>query len=458
MGKFYIGLEDNCIKIKIHIQLQLDFKSQNKGMKMIKSKFFRKSLVAVSCSALLLGAPSILSANTETASAIQAYNAVSDRAVDKKQLEEFIKIFGGLKDSALKLDIPAIKDLGGLFDTITGIATSVATGKPDFDIQTVAQRIELAINIVKTIVDVTNPESSNFLYYKEQRVLTEFGFQMTGIILNIINPLTKSGTLDNDKARLIRIVAKAAAGANMTDSSVANTNVKEELETLLRENRNFAYITLFPIKNNDVVEDYKKYLLSATGIRLNPMATWKEVKEAKKTLEAKKAAAQVAFDNADPSQILAPTTLRIEFDKKLHKARFLKFNELKGKDADALRKLDDEILRLTGVRLNPMATVADLKKAENDLEVAIDIAKNSEAKKVSKESRETLLKELHEARFMKFNVLSKKGWDVNSKLDGVIASLSWTSINAFASADEISNAVLKLREAVKAAKAAPNLW
>lgn len=65
---------------------------------------------------------------------------------------------------------------------------------------------------------------------------------------------------------------------------------------------------------------------------------------------------------------------RAKLDDLLTKARFLKFNELADKSNVVIQKLDKLILEITGIRLKPQATVAEIEDASARLQAAMDEA------------------------------------------------------------------------------------
>lgn len=76
--------------------------------------------------------------------------------------------------------------------------------------------------------------------------------------------------------------------------------------------------------------------------------------------------------------------VRAKLDDLLHKARFLKFNELEDKSNVVIDQLDRVILEVTGIRLKPQATVRDLDEATAYLLAAIEEAKASTDVKASR--------------------------------------------------------------------------
>lgn len=69
--------------------------------------------------------------------------------------------------------------------------------------------------------------------------------------------------------------------------------------------------------------------------------------------------------------------VRSDLDTILHKARFLKFNDLKDKSSDVIKELDREIARITFERLKPQKTVREIYELTDQLNAAVMIAMNS---------------------------------------------------------------------------------
>lgn len=76
--------------------------------------------------------------------------------------------------------------------------------------------------------------------------------------------------------------------------------------------------------------------------------------------------------------------VRADLDAKLHKARFMKYNELKNMCSTVIDQLDEEIKAVTKIRLRPQETVASLYKASDRLDAAVAAALSSEDYRASK--------------------------------------------------------------------------
>lgn len=76
--------------------------------------------------------------------------------------------------------------------------------------------------------------------------------------------------------------------------------------------------------------------------------------------------------------------VRSDLDEKLHKARFLKYNELKDRPSYIIEKLDREIADITNQRLKPQATVAEIYQLSDRLDQAVSEALTTEDRKATK--------------------------------------------------------------------------
>ncbi|MET3617051.1 hypothetical protein ABID14_000679 [Peptoniphilus olsenii] len=95
--------------------------------------------------------------------------------------------------------------------------------------------------------------------------------------------------------------------------------------------------------------------------------------------------------------------VRSDLDEKLHKARFLKYNELKDRPTHVIEKLDREVSEVTRLRLRPQATLAEIYQLSDRLDQAVSEALSSEDRKATKSeiSRvKELRREMRKARRM----------------------------------------------------------
>ena len=73
--------------------------------------------------------------------------------------------------------------------------------------------------------------------------------------------------------------------------------------------------------------------------------------------------------------------VRADLDVKLHKARFMKYNELKNKPTYVIKALDKEVAEITNGRLRPQATVLEIYQLSDRLDQAVAIALSNEDEK-----------------------------------------------------------------------------
>lgn len=435
---------------------------------MLRKDKILKSLSAVVCAVVLLNGT--VQAEEEnvcaTTDCIDAtisdkVNYVEENTETGVDTNDLIKILEALKVNTEGFFVPLAQNLAGVFDTIIGVIKTVSTGGTiSFDYSSIGPRIQLLVATAKNIAIASAKDPVNSIYYKEEHVLIKYGFGVTGVILDMINPYTTSGTITGDIAKLDRLLKEALATPNMTDKSVANTNVKEEFETLLRDCRNLVISKWTYLQDRPEFDDFKKQIGESTILRLDSVLRYGELKEAMGVLSESKTKMDDILKEIGYENIRSSVFDREELAKQLRSARTLKFTDFKNKAASVNLALEAEITRITGIRLDPTASMADIEKAKDDLSEAIEKAKNSNEHSevlASKESKDELLRELHIARFFKFRITAKKGFDVNFELDKVILSLNWTSINVLATQEEVNNALHTIKEAMEKAEAAPDI-
>lgn len=415
---------------------------------MLKTKLSKVASILL-CSTLFIGTYSQANTNSNVTTETKA----SLGSIDTEKLSELLKLLQEANKGLSGTSLSFIKDLGGVFDTINGIIKSVASGKLDFDIKTISTRIKLSIKLVQNI-----KVAADALTNKEQHVLTKFGFSISGIIIDTLNPLTSNMVLNYDLTKLDKVLKEALEGPVQGPDSIANTNKKEELARLLRSSRSLILENILHIKNNETFDNFKNEVSKATLVRLDPNKKVREVNETIEKITTLKENLIEVIANLSDESIIATLAQKEELAEKLRYARTLKYTQLRGKSLEIRRNLDKTILKLTGVRLDIDATVAEINNAKEDLKEAIEEATSAKDVMASNELRQELLAKLHEARFLKFNVLSKKGWDVNYTVDKVIFSLNGLSINLYSTQVEVENALEKLNNAIEKAKAAPNKW
>ena len=70
--------------------------------------------------------------------------------------------------------------------------------------------------------------------------------------------------------------------------------------------------------------------------------------------------------------------VRSDLDAKLHKARFMKYNELKNKPSYVIKELSKEVSEITNDRLRPQATVLEIYQLSDRLDQAVAVALSNE--------------------------------------------------------------------------------
>lgn len=428
-----------------------------------------KGLSAVVCATVLFSASAQASQNVNEVSNYVATNTLESRQLIASRssshadaLKEFAKVLELLKANTSGFYAPLTQNMNGVFDTLIGvIKTAASGGKVDFDLTSIGPRIQLAIAATKNIIAATVKDPQKGLYYKEEKVLIKYGFGVTGAILDMVNPFTKTSTIKSDMTKLDRILKEALAGPNMTDDSVANTNVKEEFETLLRNSRDIVISKWTYLQNEPEFVTFKKQITKSTIQRLDPVLRYGELRTEMAKLQASYDKIQQVLQGVGYENITSSLLDRIKLAKELAQAGALNTSEFKNKSPKLKLELTKELLRIAPITLNPVASLADVYKAKEDVKKAVQKVRDSvsaDDKLASKSSKDILLRELHIARFLKFNKTARKGWDVNSELDKVISSLNWTSININATQAEVDNGIKTIKAAMKKAIDAPNVW
>lgn len=422
-----------------------------------------KGLSSVVCALVLFSSNALASQENGVGNTNIVKESISSRsASNTKALEELTKLLELLKANSSGFFAPLTQNLNGVIDTIVGaLKTAASGGKIDFDFETIGTRIQLAIKTVKNISQAVQKDTNTTLYYKEEKVLVKYGFGITGVILDIANPFTKGDTLSADESKLERILKEAQNGANMSDESIANSNVKNELETLLRDCRNIVITRWTYLQDRAEFTDLKEQIATATAKRVDPVLRYGELKSEMATLQAKKDAVDKILKEIGYANIPSTIFDRMELGVALLQARTLQFGVLKDKTTEVKNALNSEIERLTKIRYNLSTSLADIMKAKEDLKLAIKKATNATSTNsplATKSSKDMLIRELHIARFLKFRKTAKKGWDVNAKLDKIVFKLSIISINPNASQAEVDGAIKSVKIAMNEAISAPDVW
>lgn len=118
-----------------------------------------------------------------------------------------------------------------------------------------------------------------------------------------------------------------------------------------------------------------EYVFRGLVIASSPFHSREEIKVYMEEFEALK---QKLLGYPDLSlEDTANLYVRSDLDVKLHKARFMKFNDLKNKSTDVIKELDRVIADVTNIRLRPQTTVREIYEASDRLDQAVAKAINS---------------------------------------------------------------------------------
>ncbi|MDO5018410.1 MAG: CAMP factor family pore-forming toxin [Lagierella massiliensis] len=119
-----------------------------------------------------------------------------------------------------------------------------------------------------------------------------------------------------------------------------------------------------------------EYVFQGLMIAASPLCTVDEIKDHMNHFDVLKAELLSYPDIT--TEDTANIYVRADLDRLLHAARMAKFYELKDKSTQVIKTLDREVLRITGERLKPQATVADIYRLTDELNQAMEEALNSE--------------------------------------------------------------------------------
>lgn len=118
-----------------------------------------------------------------------------------------------------------------------------------------------------------------------------------------------------------------------------------------------------------------EYVFRGLVIAASPFHSREEIKVYMEEFEALK---QKLIGYPDLSlEDTANLYVRSDLDVKLHKARFMKYNDLKNKSTDVIKELDRVVADVTNIRLRPQTTVKEIYQASDRLDQAVAKAINS---------------------------------------------------------------------------------
>lgn len=189
---------------------------------------------------------------------------------------------------------------------------------------------------------------------------------------------TTEGELEIDPDVDISNQEFAGGFANIYDLSTIPTRV----ELLIRMGRAIRFATTeLRYKVDSAHVEIGEYIAVGLLHAVNPFATSDQMKAYIGEFEALRDKLLSYPDLA--LNDTANLYVRSDLDAKLHKARFLKYNELKNMPTHVITKLDREVAEITGERLRPQATVAEIYQLSDRLDQAVAEAQNSEDRRAT---------------------------------------------------------------------------
>ncbi len=375
------------------------------------------------------------------------------------------EVTGGI-DSVLNPQIPAdayLGALGGIFDTITGGVESAIQGSVKFDPETIPLRINNAVALTKMIIKAATPaiiqydEQGNIvgrtsvpgsLYLKPQKILTQFGFLISGIILDAFNPLTTKGTLSANLKRL-QVVYQSALGANdISDGDVANSNIRQELaNTLIKARWSITHNAIRWGNQSYLFDDLKSQVSGALPVRLGTKETVSDVTDIRNQVnQALNDFEQEIIDNA--KVVRAQAQDREPLAKTLRKYRWYLITSLKNKSPEAKNEFKKALRVAYKTRMDWDSSIQDIKDEIVRVKKAYETIKNSKVAKSALSLKDEIVKLQKEARMLK----KGKKWIEKVRLQRAINSsariLKWYRH----SETKLQGAISTLKKAIDSVK------
>ncbi len=443
-------------------------------------KYSLSKVVSIAlCGTLLLGTASIAAEQDVDVVKTELANKA---APNKEGLQKFLDFWGkfgmqdnistvageitGGIDSVLNPQIPAdayLGALGGVFDTITGGVESAIQGSVKFDPETIPLRIKNAVALTKMIIKAATPaiieydEQGNIvgrtsvpgsLYLKPQKILTQFGFLVSGIILDAFNPLTTKGTLSANLDRL-QVVYQSALGANdIGDTDVANSNIRQELaNTLIKARWSITHNAIRWGNESYLFEDLKNQVSGALPVRLGTKESVADVTTIRNQVnQVLNAFEQEILDNAQ--SVRAQAQDREPLAKKLRKYRWYLTTSLKNKSPEAKAEFKKALKVAFKTRMDFDSSIKDIQQEIIKVDTAYNKILNTKVSDKAVELRNEILKLQREAKALK----KGKKWIVKVKLQRAINSAARTLKHNRHSQVKLQAAIKNLKDVIKASK------
>ncbi len=384
------------------------------------------------CGTLFLGTASLAEVTKED---VVKTELVKQATPNKEGLQKFLDFWGkfgmqdnistvageitGGIDSVLNPQIPADAYLGGLsgiFDTITGGVESAIQGSVKFDPETIPLRIKNAVALTKMIIKAATPaqiqydENGNIigrtavpgsLYLKPQKILTQFGFLVSGIILDAFNPLTTKGTLSANLERLQVIYQGALSATDIEGNDVANSNIRQELaNTLIKARWSITHNAIRWGNQSYLFEDLKNQVSGALPVRLGTKESVSDVTDIRNQVnQALNDFEQEILDNA--KVVRAQAQDREPLAKTLRKYRWYLITSLKNKSPKAKAEFEKALQVAFKTRMDWDSTIKDVQDEIIRVKVAYEKIKNSKVAQSAVNLKDEIVKLQKEARILK---------------------------------------------------------
>ncbi len=439
-------------------------------LKLNKSKLFKSVSLATM---IALGSMTNLVAD-EMVKAPYSVAQDSTRAVDTEALQKFLDFFQKLGIQDITTDIsgeilnhvdttlPADAYLGalsGIFDTITGGIESAIEGHVKFDPATIPLRIKNAVVLTKMIIKAATPYQlvideegrlveriavPGSLYMKPQKILTQFGFLTSGIILDAFNPLTTSGTLEANLERIMVIYSAAAQAKDISGSDIANSNVRQELgNTLIKARWSITHNAIRWGDSSYLFEDLKNQVNAALPVRLGTKETVDEVTSMRNDI----AMLHQDFEDEiveNAKYIRAQAGDREKLAKLLRKYRWYAITELKHKAPQALAQFKDVLKKATAERLRFDASIADINNEIAKVKAAYAKIKETGVSAKAQELRDQIVKLQLEAR----KLSREADFLTKMRLKRAVKSAAKVLKNNRHSVEKLNKAIANLNKAI----------
>ncbi|MDU2353521.1 MAG: CAMP factor family pore-forming toxin [Anaerococcus sp.] len=227
---------------------------------------------------------------------------------------------------------------------------------------------------------VDTPEETNSLTMDEAEVYKQQIRSMRDEVnsLNITDDQDKE-MVDEFNSKTLEIednIEKSSQGFSAADL-YDPASIPQRLLVLGRVGRAIRFATTqLRYKVDDAHAEIAEYVFEGLVIAASPFHTVEDMKAYMAKFEVLKAKLL-----SYPEMGLNDTAnmyVRSDLDVKLHKARFMKYNELKNKPTYVIKELDKEVAEITNGRLRPQATVLEIYQLSDRLDQAVAVALSNE--------------------------------------------------------------------------------